>query len=151
MSERPESTIIQAVALLHARGWEGVRMRANFYATGHWRCRVFVAERGDPPSLERDPVLSYTSGREWDVFGDGHTSWTTERLADQLETRLARTPGARRPDPAYADWFRELVARTGKGVFASYDEYDHWEEGGSIAVFPHNGRRAEGMPLPPTP
>ena len=151
MTDRPESTLIRAVALLHSRGLEGVRMRANFYATGHWRCRIFVSEPGDDVSTERDPILAYTSGREWDVFGDGRTSWTDARLADEFETRLARMPGARRPDPAYVEWFRELILRTGAGVFASYDEYEDWERHGTIAVFPEGGRMGEGMPLPPSP
>ena len=151
MTQRPESAIIHAVALLHARGIEGVRMRANFYATGHWRCRVFAPEPGDGPGEERDPVLSYTNGREWDVFGDGRESWTKESLADELEALLAPYPRARRADAAYADWFRELVARAGAGVFASYDEYDDWEQQGIIAVFPERGRTTQSMPVPPAP
>ena len=75
----------------------------------------------------------------------------TTSLADEFETGLARLPRARRPDPAYVEWFRELAARTGAGVFASYDEYDDWERQGTIAVFPESGRMAEGMPLPPSP
>jgi hypothetical protein len=149
MTERPEPTIMRAVALLHSRGMQRVRMRANFYATGHWRCRVFVPNRGDGLSTERDPILWYTNGLEWDVFGDGRTSWTDARLADEFARRLARMPRCRQPDPAYAEWFRGLVARTGDGVFASYDEYDDWEGEGRIAVFTEHGRTADGMPLPP--
>ena len=52
MTDRPESAIIGAVALLHTRGLEGVRMRANFYATGHWRCRVFAPAPGDAIDVE---------------------------------------------------------------------------------------------------
>ena len=65
---------MQAVAVLHARGLEGVRMRANFYATGHWRCRVYAPIPGDAIDRERDSVLAYTNGRQWDVFGDGRVS-----------------------------------------------------------------------------
>ena len=126
-------------------------MRANFYATGHWRCRVFASAPGDAIDVERDPVLFYTNGREWDIFGDERLSWTDATIAEALAKLFAPSPYARRADPAYAEWFLDLVRRTGSGVFASYDEYADWEAEGSIAVFLDGGRTVELMPLPPRP
>lgn len=141
--DRPEPAIVHAVALLHERGWEGVRIRANYYATGHWRCRVYVPHPGDDPVLERDVLLAYTNGRGWDVFGDGREAWDAASLADALEVLAGAHPAARRDDPEYAAWLRDVRERTGGGHLSMYEEVlspaDDWEARGLVRLIPAAG------------
>lgn len=158
---RPEHAIVHAVALLHERGLEGVRIRANFYATGHWRCRVYVPAAGDDPDLERDVVLAYTNGRQWDVFGDGRTRWDASSLADEFERLAEAHPDARRSDPAYASWLREVRERTDGGAFSMYEDFytpeQDWQSRRQVRLLPREAiPAAQGaedvvMPVPPPP
>ena len=60
MSEtRPESALVAAVARAHERGFDGIRIVANFYATGHWRCRVTVPGPGQDD--EQNVLVAYSS------------------------------------------------------------------------------------------
>lgn len=149
------AVILDAVARLHERGLQGVRIRANFYATGHWRCRVYVSRPGDDPSMERDVLVAYTSGRENDLLGDGRGDWTDESFADELGARAAGLSDAARPDPAYVSWYHELREATGPdGVFALWDDDDDWERAGQVAVLRGHGdprARRDFLPLPPPP
>jgi hypothetical protein len=155
VADKPSIVILDAVSRLHARGLQGVRIRANFYATGHWRCRVYVSHPGDDPAQERDVLVAYTSGREDDILGDGRGDWTPESLSDELGARAAAVPDAARADAAYATWYRRLRDATGpEGVFALWDDYDDWEATGRVAVIrAHGDARAEPefLPLPPPP
>ncbi|MEU1973314.1 hypothetical protein ABZ477_16800 [Microbacterium sp. NPDC019599] len=161
MEPRPEPMIVHAVALLHERGLQGVRIRANFYATGHWRCRVFVAAPGDDRDIERDRLLAYTNGRGFDVFGDGRTEWDAASLADALEGLALPYAHARRADPAYVAWLREVRERTGGGHLSMYEDAytpeQDWPARGLVQLLPTpEARRAhEGaewtIGLPPAP
>lgn len=116
-----EFRLVAAVARAHERGWPGIRINANLYATGHWRCRVFVPGPGeaDDDALERenDVLLRYSSAGGEDVFRDGRTDWTVEALVDRF-TELARPlAAASGPDARYATWLAELRRRTGGGAF----------------------------------
>ncbi|GAB6859211.1 hypothetical protein [Microbacterium xylanilyticum] len=84
---RPEFAITAAVALLHERGMQGVRINANFYATGHWRCRVFVPEPGD--AEERNVVLSYSNASRWEPFPEPKV----DGIADMLALAVGEYPG----------------------------------------------------------
>lgn len=169
--QRPETTIIAAVALLHERGFQGVRVLANFYATGHWRCRVVVSEPGggDHPSDERSTLLAYTNGMGWDPF----PVRTASAIADRLQSAAEQFPAARRPDPRYAAWLAELRLRTGGGSFVmsedAYTREQMWRERGLVKLLyadrdaaerdaaVHSGVDANGwslsgtMPTPPPP
>ena len=152
---KPSTVILDAVTLLHARGLEGVRVRANFYATGHWRCRVYVSHRGDDPALERDVLVSYTSGRGDDLLGDGRIDWTAESLADDLEKLASVVADAGRADPDYTAWYRGMRLATGPdGVFALWDDRDHWERDGHVAVIRAFGDTRDApdrLSVPPPP
>lgn len=152
---KASGVILDAVALLHERGLQGVRIRANFYATGHWRCRIFVSHPGDDPTMERNLLVAYTSGREDDLLGDGRREWTDAAFADELERRAAAIPDASRADPDYVSWFRRMREETGPdGVFALWDDYDDWEGEGRVAVIRAYGDargRSDFIPLPPPP
>lgn len=149
------TVILDAVSLLHERGLQGLRIRANFYATGHWRCRIYVSHPGDDPALERDTLVAYTSGREDDLVGDGRREWTDAAFADELARRAAEIPDARRSDPEYVSWFQQMRHETGAdGVFALWDDYDDWEGEGRVAVIRAFGDvrgRSDFVPLPPPP
>jgi hypothetical protein len=155
VSRKGSTVVLDAVGRLHERGLQGVRVRANFYATGHWRCRVYVSHPGDDPGREGDVLVAYTSGRDADLLGDGRTDWTAEALADELATRANPIPDAVRPDPEYAAWYRRLrEASGGDGVFALWDDYDDWERQGHVAVIRVHGDPRTGpdiLPLPPAP
>ena len=158
-SDRPEPLIVEAVALLHERGLEGVRIRANFYATGHWRCRVYVPAPGDDPDEEDNVLLAYTNGRDFDIFGDGLTTWDAATLADELERRARQFPQAARRDPEYSAWLREVRERTGGGYFSMYEDFyvpaDDWVGRREVRLIPRH--RAAGdrggwaIRLPPAP
>lgn len=148
---------MHAVALLHDRGYEGVRIRANFYATGHWRCRIYVPQPGDDPALQRDVILSYTNGRAWDLFGDGRTGWDAGSLADALQELADAHPASRRADPEYVAWLREVRTRTGGGHLSMYEDVlspeDDWEARRLVRLIPAPdappGERS--IRLPPAP
>ena len=130
--DRPEFAITSAVALLHERGLQGVRINANFYATGNWRCRVFVPEPRDPS--EQNILLDYTSGSGWDPF----PTPTVEGIADAFAEAAAAHRAARRADPEYAAWLAELRERTGGGSFVmwedAYSREHMWEERGLVRL-----------------
>jgi hypothetical protein len=156
---RPEPLIVHAVALLHDRGLEGVRIRANHYATGHWRCRVYVPSPGDDPDAEPNVLLAYTNGRGFDIFGDGREGWDAASLTDELARLAASVPVASRPDAAYAAWLRELRRQTGGGHFSMYEDFsspeDDWESRRLVRLIPverHPDRVEEwAIRLPPAP
>ena len=164
-SERPEFAIVAAVALLHERGFQGIRINANFYATGHWRCRVFVPEPGE--AAEQNILLSYTSGSGWEPFPDP----TVEGIADTLAAAAAAHTGADRADPAYVAWLAELHERTDGGSFVmwedAYSSEHMWQQRGLVRLLyagaaaaardaeSHDGMDENGwtlagtMPVPP--
>ena len=113
---RPEFAITAAVALLHERGLQGIRINANFYATGHWRCRVFVPEPAD--AEERNVLLSYSNASRWEPFPEP----TAEGIARMLAPAAGEYPAARRADPEYVAWLAELRERTGGGSFVMWED-----------------------------
>ena len=139
-SVRPEAAIIAAVSRLHELGFQGVRVAANHYATGHWRCRVLVPEPGDSIGWagERNILLAYTNGSGRDVFGDGRTDWDVVALADRLARAAQEVPSAVRPDPQYAAWLTELRRRTAGGWFVMWEDAylpeQMWEARGLVRL-----------------
>lgn len=175
--ERPEAAIVAAVSRLHERGWQSVRVAANYYATGHWRCRVHVAEPGDTNDLADEPniLLAYSNSLAWDVFMDGRTDWNVDAIADRLAESAREYPGAARPDAPYVAWLSELRYRTKGGWFVmaedAYSPQQMWNNRGLVKlIYPdraagqadqadpahtgvdHNGWSLSGtMPVPPLP
>lgn len=155
MTTKGSTVILDAVGRLHERGLQGVRVRANFYATGHWRCRVYVSHPGEDPRREGDILVAYTSGRDADLCGDGRIDWTADTFADELAHRSEQYPDAARSDSAYVRWFSELRMATGPdGVLALWDDYENWESAGHVAVIRAQGDARDGKAhfrLPPPP
>ncbi|ONI62866.1 hypothetical protein CSIV_15585 [Microbacterium sp. CSI-V] len=117
---RSEFALVAAVARAHERGFDGIRIVANHYATGHWRCRVTVPEPGQDD--EQNALLAYSSAGKWDLFHDGRTEWTVDAITDRLIELAQPYPSATVPDPAYVPWLAELRRRTGGGAFVMYED-----------------------------
>lgn len=160
MLERPEVTLLHAVRLLHERGFEGVRASPTFYATGHWRCRVYVPDPllpvpADPNASGDAPVvLRYTNGTGWEFeAGTGAEPTTVEQLADRLVELVPAEArdAARTPSPAYRFWFSALLDACGDdAVPYLVDDYFSATDAGYVATT----RRTEDgaqvrFPLPP--
>lgn len=121
-----------------------MRIRANYYATGHWRCRVYVPAPGDDPDLERNVVIAYTNGAWFDIFRDGRTEWDAASLAGELERRARGFDEATRSDPDYAAWLREVRERTGGGYLSFCEDFytveSDYSRRGLVKLI-HAGRR----------
>lgn len=148
-SDRPEAAIVAAVATLHARGFEGIRITANFYATGHWRCRVLVPDPGDAsgPAAERNVLLAYSNSLGWDLFRDGRTEWDVDAIAGRLAAAAQAYPGAFRADREYVAWLAELRRRTNGGWFAMYEDayvpQQMWDRRGLVRLVYPDRRSAD--------
>lgn len=127
--------ILQAVRVLHDRGYETVRVRTGMSPSGmYWRASISVGDRD---------ILSYTTGNETNVAGMDVTAATLpDTLADHLLTLTPDLEPA--ADPAYVAWYRDLMALVEEKyqlpiAFADYfDDADGWEVGwGSGVRVPH--------------
>lgn len=123
--------ILQAVRVLHERGFEQVRVLPGMSPSGmYWRVHVRVGS---------DDLLGYTTGNESDVAGlDVSAATTPEAVADHL---LTLSPGlASAADPGYAQWYRELMSLVEEHAalpiaFADYfDSAEGWEIGWGSGV-----------------
>ena len=147
--------ILQAVLVLHRRGYQGSRILPGMSASGmYWR--VTVTGRDDvgdasahPSPVQLEPVIRYTTGDGTD-FADTTVTLTTspDEVADAI---LAAQPtfSATYRDPAYARWYEdlmELVERHCALPVAYADYFDAgpgWEVGwGSGIRHPHPPGRA---------
>jgi len=142
-----QRTLLEAVRVLHDRGYESLRAQPTVYATGHWRCSLGVVGT----VWDADAVLfRYSSGQEWDYFRDGSTTpLKPEELADKL---LPLVGAALAPCTPYRVWHSAaLDFCRPSGVYWLIDEYFDWRTNGYVklshgstpdATFP-------GFPLPP--
>jgi hypothetical protein len=157
---QPSQVLTASVAVLHRRGFEGIRAEPYFYATGHWRCNIFVSRPGGSTYHEHGNVLlGYSSSARWDYFQDGREQWDADSLADEFETRAAAYPGAKRADPGYAAWYREMLEATQNGTFIFFEDFwtpEHdWKTRGLVRLLPRGDAFVSGevptMPVPPSP
>ncbi|MFC8190800.1 hypothetical protein ACFUMH_03940 [Cellulomonas sp. NPDC057328] len=134
--------LLQAVAALHRRGSQHVRVSPGMSPSGvYWRVTLSAA----PGSIgdEKPSQLSWSSGSGADVVGVDVTAATTpDALADAL---VAAVPAFGRPwrDWTYTGWYAELLAlveREGRLPVSFADWFDKgpgWEVGwGSGVRFP---------------
>lgn len=133
---RPEFALVAAVAGAHERGFDGIRIVANSYATGHWRCRVTVPDPGQDD--EQNALLAYSSAGRWDLFDDGRTDWTVDAITDRLIELAQPFASASVADPAYVAWLAELRRRTGGGAFVmfedAYSPEQMWRQRGLVSL-----------------
>ncbi|MGC0369938.1 hypothetical protein [Microbacterium sp. SLBN-111] len=137
MSEnRPEFALVAAVARAHERGFDGMRIVAYFYATGHWRCRINVPDGSEED--EHNALFAYSSAGGWDLFNDGRTDWTVDAITDRLIELAQPFASASVADPAYVAWLAELRRRTGGGAFVmfedAYSRQHMWEQRGLVKL-----------------
>ncbi|UDF14611.1 macro domain-containing protein [Antiquaquibacter oligotrophicus] len=127
--------ILQAVRVLHERGYETVRIHPGMSPSGmYWRGMLVAGDT---------ELLGYTTGNGADVAGMDVTAATTpDALADHL---LTLAPGLTpEPNPRYTEWYRGLLERVEEEyalpiAFADYfDASEGWEIGwGSGVRVPH--------------
>ncbi|GAA2753517.1 ADP-ribosylglycohydrolase family protein [Amnibacterium kyonggiense] len=143
----PERGLLEAVRILHDRGYEALRARFVFGGAGYWRCVLSV----DAGGAQRD-LLRYSNAAGWDVLSDGRGEPVpSSALADRLE-RLEGLDAAQHPDPAYRFWFAALLEHCGPDRLPSLDDdWSHPELEGRVALTGAggSGRLADSFPLPP--
>ncbi|WIB58760.1 hypothetical protein DEJ13_09765 [Curtobacterium sp. MCLR17_007] len=111
MDFTPSHTFLQAVRLLHQRGWESVRVFPELYEIGDWRCWLNASGFGSGRRPFRMAV--YLGSEDWEMpfEHDPSDPLTPEQIADGLEPGL--DDRARQADPSYGPWFEELLRRSG--------------------------------------
>lgn len=135
--------VLQAVAVLHRRGHQHVRVSPGMSASGmYWHLTLSVA----PGSVEEEAgrrELSWSTGNGTDVVGlDVTASTTPDAVADALVAALPAF-GRTWRDWTYAGWYAELLALVERErrlpiSFADwFDASSGWEVGwGSGVRFP---------------
>lgn len=107
----PSCTFLQAVRVLHHRGWHSVRVFPELYAIGDWRCWLIASGYGSTRRPFR--MTLHIGSEDWAMpfSHDPTVSLTAEQIADGLEPLL--DPRARQADPAYGPWYEELLRQSG--------------------------------------
>ncbi|MCJ1713885.1 hypothetical protein [Curtobacterium sp. VKM Ac-2922] len=111
MDFTPSYTFLQAVQVLHQRGWQSVRVFPELYEIGDWRCWLTASGSGSGRRPFRMAV--YIGSEDWEMpfEHDPSEALTPEQIADGLEPGL--DPRARLADPSYGPWFGELLRQCG--------------------------------------
>lgn len=141
---RPERVLLEAVRVLHDRGYEALTALPAFYATGHWRCRVQGAGGTE--------YLAYTNARQWDLLDDGRVDpITAEELADRLLAARPDLEQDRRPAVAYRFWYAALLEHAGDRLPYMADDYQAPVDEGRVGLTGPEGTGLLGnsFPLPP--
>jgi O-acetyl-ADP-ribose deacetylase (regulator of RNase III) len=142
--------ILQAVQVLHRRGYQAVRILPGMSASGmYWRVSVTTpanleATTGHLMLRDWDQAINYTTGAGTDFAGHTVTAASTaDEVADIMLTALPALQTAQH-DPEYARWYGELmemVERDNALPIAYADYFDRergWEIGwGSGARHDH--------------
>lgn len=142
--------ILQAVRVLHQRGYRGVRILPGMSPSGmHWRVSVTTSENLDDASgslilRDWDRALNYTTGGGSEFAGARVTVATSPEVAADVILAALPELSPENADPSYEQWYDELmklVERHGDMpiAYADYfDEEDGWEIGwGSGIRHPH--------------
>lgn len=115
--------LMELVAVLHARGYEGLRLAPTLAPSGcHWRAAMFAARR---PGLR---TRSRSSGAGWRLLFDWADAggMTLDELADRFVREFPEiAEAARHSDTAYATWYAEMLALTApNGVIYLAADFD---------------------------
>jgi len=140
----PSQTLLAAVRVLHGRGAHRIRVEPYFYATGHWRCSLFV-------DAAPEGSLGYSSSLEWKLPGRvDNTPIDPEGAADAIWAALPeeQRAAALRPDPGYALWWAKLLELCGtQNVPYLFSDYANPQGNGFVGI----SRSELQHPLPPAP
>lgn len=140
--------ILDAVVLLHARGYERVRVHPGVSPSGmHWRISVKIARStmgsDQPRPMKTSGPFFYSTGSGDDVAGLRVSSTTSVNQMANWILDVLGNPSTE-TDPGYVRWFAELVALSHASgalpiAYADYfDPKDGWEIGwGSGLRIPH--------------
>ncbi|GAC57141.1 hypothetical protein GOHSU_16_00990 [Gordonia hirsuta DSM 44140 = NBRC 16056] len=130
--------LLEAVCVLHERGFEGVRVLPHFGGPGYWRLVIAPGEGIDDqaafPRWDPEVGLAYSVAGQHE-FADGEfgPDTTPEELADMI---IAVRPefAIEARDPSYTGWLRDLVTacRRTESVPIAFDEYS--EPGGPWTI-----------------
>ncbi|GGC84861.1 hypothetical protein GCM10011512_09640 [Tersicoccus solisilvae] len=145
--------ILQAVRLLHRRGYHRLRTRPGMSASGmYWRVTIASTDYddGEDGYRDADQVIFYSTGglRE---FAGGHVDAATS-ARQTAELILAAIPHLEptADDPAYAQWYEGLMrlAERDHALPMSYADYFDHEKGWEIGWC--SGLRYPAPPAPPS-
>ena len=166
-ARRPETTVrhddaiaaarklLEMVSELHRLGYERLRIAPYLAPSGMWwRCQIVPASaiRADRGAIrgrsEPDPEASYSNSEgtryfEWeDAEHDGPA-----QLAEKFVARFPRlAERGRGSDPAYLQWFSEMMAATSpNGLVYAFADFDVPED--ELPVF--GGAPGAKVPAPP--
>lgn len=132
--------ILQAVRVLHQRGYQGVRILPGMSASGmHWRVSVAASENVDDSSgsvtlRDWDRALNYSTGGGSEFAGGRVTvAVSPEVVADVILAALPEL-SPQNADPSYEQWYGELMELVEQhgGLPIAYADYFDGEDGWEI-------------------
>lgn len=138
--------LLEAVRVLHERGYEGLRVYPYVYGTGHWRCELSVIGQ---PVRGGARLLRYSSASGWRfTSGEGEEPRPPEQIADRPQA-LPGLEQTRLACPAYRVWFRVLLQHAGPSALPYHadDTFDAVREG-CVRLYGRDGASGE-FPLAP--
>ena len=104
--------ILQAVELLHRRGYQQVRILPGVSPSGmYWRASIARASDFDTDGnlVESSMTLHYTTGAASELAGQRVTTATSAATVAQMIDRALCLADDRRRDWSYAGWYAELM------------------------------------------
>jgi hypothetical protein len=143
----PERTLLEAVRVMHERGFEGLRVHALLHGTGHWRCTLSAIGQ---PVLGGRTYLRYSSANKWRFLAGGvEEPCAPEQLADRLQavpgieaTQLDCLP--------YRVWFRVLLQHIGPDSVPYHADSDGYFDALREGCIRYTGPGGQGeFPLAP--
>lgn len=142
VAAKPEHVLLQAVRVLHDRGYQALTVQPTLADGGFWRCRL------TPPGVTGTPYLVYSTAAGWDVVGDGRTDPVdAAELADRIVSAVPTMEKARSARPAYRFWYAALLERCGVDRLPVVaDDADRVE----LTALRGTGLPSDAFPLPPS-
>jgi hypothetical protein len=151
--------LLEAITLLHGRGYERLRIVPHLVRAGlFWRCTLTTRDRISsrhgalPGRVSGSPSYDeyhYSSASLDDYFDTGTPIASAEALADAIETRfVALCAAARGEDPAYKAWFTLMLdASAPLGLPWAFDDFA--SVAGPDDPLPIAGGPLRAIPPPP--
>ena len=149
--EKDARRMLEMVGELHRRGFESLFLVPGMSASGgYWRYRIGVMRDGrwsnEPEYFGEDyEIVSGSLGDACEIPWEQEGMTLSELTENFIATYADKLEKARVPNPAYVDWFREMLEKTAPdGHFLLYDEMEYYEQAFSWQI-PRNFK----MPMPP--